>query len=73
MRVTGINTEINREIRRTFATHLPKLCDPLLGRDPQFGKRCSKRHGYFYLKLKLVKDREAEKFEKLFKLSFVAA
>jgi len=25
--------------RKTFATHLADLGDPLLGRDPQFGKR----------------------------------
>jgi len=24
-----------------FATHLPEIRDPLLGRDPQFGKRWS--------------------------------
>src|SRR6218665_4178913 len=27
--------------RKTLATHLAELRDPLLGRDPQFGKRCT--------------------------------
>ena len=32
--------EKNHVLRKSFTTHLPELCDPLLGCDPQFGKCC---------------------------------
>jgi len=33
----------NHIYQHIFATHLPRLRDPLLGRDPQFGKPCLRR------------------------------
>jgi len=34
----------NKYFQKTLATHLTELRDPLLGRDPQFGKPCSTLH-----------------------------
>src|SRR6218665_3742717 len=38
--ILQINDEKINISRKTLATHLAELRDPLLGRDPQFGKRC---------------------------------
>src|SRR6218665_223599 len=39
-RDTKINDKKYHVFQHILATHLPRLGDPLLGRDPQFGKRC---------------------------------
>ena len=44
--VTELNDGNLMFSKKILATHLADLCDPLSGRDPQFGKRWRRRMGY---------------------------